>query len=280
MAPIALVTGTSTGIGLSASILLAKAGFEVIATLRNPEERAKALRSRAETEGVRLDIRELDVASDESVRQCVDGVLQRHGRIDVLVNNAGVGYFGSLEHTSMEALRRTMEVNFFGVWRVTQAVFPSMRERRSGRILTVSSISGLVGQPFGEAYSASKFAVEGFMESLSQVARELGIHVSLIQPGPVATEFINSLMTPNNNGLLGETGPYKAMFDSYITQARAFFTEWQTGDEVGRIVVEAATAAQPPLRYYTSKNVRDMVTRKSADLTATSSVAFPQLGSR
>jgi NAD(P)-dependent dehydrogenase (short-subunit alcohol dehydrogenase family) len=272
MAPIALVTGTSTGIGLSVAIHLAKAGFEVVATLRNLEK-AERLRTRAAEEGVKLDIRALDVESDESVRQCVDGVLRTYGRIDVLVNNAGSGYFGSLEQTPVAAVRRTMEVNFFGVWRVTQAVFPSMRERRSGRILTISSISGALAQPFGEAYSASKFAVEGFMESLAQVARHLGIHISLIQPGPVITEFLNNV----SSGMTGDVGPYKPMFDAYFTQSKAFFGPWQTGDDVARITVEAATTAAPQLRYVTSEPVRELVARKYVDPTGNTALAFPHL---
>jgi NAD(P)-dependent dehydrogenase (short-subunit alcohol dehydrogenase family) len=276
MAPIALVTGTSTGIGLSVAVHMAKAGFTVVATMRNLEK-AERLRTRAKEEGVQLDIRALDVESDDSVRQCMEGVLQRHGRIDVLVNNAGAGFFGSLEQTPIEIARRVMEVNFFGVWRMTQAVFPAMRERRSGRILTISSIGGMLGQPFNDAYSAAKFAVEGFMESFAQVARPLGIHVSLIQPGPVITEFINNLM-PGSSDLSGTPGPYKPLFDAYISQAQAYFGPWQTGDDIASITVEAATVAEPHLRYATSERVRDMVVRKFVDTTGNSALAFPRLG--
>jgi NAD(P)-dependent dehydrogenase (short-subunit alcohol dehydrogenase family) len=279
MAPIALVTGTSTGIGLSAAVQLAQAGFEVIATLRHLEK-SEPLRVRAAAEGVRLDIRALDVESDESVRQCVQGVLQRHGRIDVLVNNAGAGFLGSMEQTSPEALRRTLEVNFFGVWRVTQAVFPAMREQRSGRILSVSSIGGLVGQPFNDAYCAAKFAVEGFMESLAPVAEKLGIHVSLIEPGPVSTEFVNSVLTANN-GMAGELGPYRPLFEAYMSRSTGVFATAQTGDDVARVIVEAATAAQPHLRYLTSDTVRGMARHKYVDVTGDSVLALtrPAVGS-
>jgi len=118
MAPIALVTGTSMGIGLSTAIQLAHAGFEVVATPRNPA-RAEALKARAAAENVRLHVRALDVQSEASVHACVDDVLKTHGRIDLLVNNAGAGFLGTLEQTSDEAVRRTMDVNFFGVWRMT-----------------------------------------------------------------------------------------------------------------------------------------------------------------
>jgi NAD(P)-dependent dehydrogenase (short-subunit alcohol dehydrogenase family) len=272
MAPIALVTGTSTGIGLSSAVHLAQAGFEVIATLRNPEK-AERLRARAAAEKVRLDIRALDVESDESVRHCVQDVLQRHGRIDVLVNNAGAGFLGSMEQTSPEALRRTMEVNFFGVWRVTQAVFPVMREQRSGRVISLTSMGGLIGQPFNDAYCAAKFAVEGFMESLAPVAQKLGIHISLIEPGPVSTEFVNSVLSANN-GVQGELGPYRPMFDAYITRTKARFDAAQTGDDVARVIVEAATTAQPHLRYVTSDRARDVARQKYVDVTGDSILAL------
>jgi NAD(P)-dependent dehydrogenase (short-subunit alcohol dehydrogenase family) len=263
MAPIALVTGTSTGIGLSTAIHLARAGFEVVATLRNLAK-AEPLRARAAAENVPLDIRELDVASDTSVRQCLDGVLQAHGAIDVLVNNAGAGFLGSLEQTPAEDLRRIMEVNFFGVWRMTQAVLPHMRERRSGRILTVTSLGGLIGQPFNDAYCASKFAVEGFMESLAPVARALGLHVSLIEPGPVHTEFVNTVMA-SSHGLNRDVAVYGPLAGAYRSTARALLSEVQTGEDVARVIVEAATAAQPHLRYPTSHLVRQLMARKYVD---------------
>jgi NAD(P)-dependent dehydrogenase (short-subunit alcohol dehydrogenase family) len=277
MAPVALITGTSTGIGLSLAVLMAKAGFEVVATMRNLDK-AGPLRTRAKDEGVTLDIRAMDVENDESVRRCVEEATQRHGRIDVLVNNAGSGYFGSVEQTPIEAARRIMEVNYFGVWRTTQAVLPAMRQRRSGRIITVSSIGGMFGQPFGEAYSASKFAVEGMMESLAQAVRHMGIHLSLIQPGPVITEFLNTVMA-SSNGMATDTGPYKPLFENYFTQSRAYYEgAWQTGDDVARVVIEAATAAQPHLRYVTSERVREAVASKYVDPTGGNALQFPKLG--
>jgi NAD(P)-dependent dehydrogenase (short-subunit alcohol dehydrogenase family) len=163
---IALITGTSSGVGLSTAIQLAQSGFTVIATMRNTTK-ADALQARAQEADVQIEVRQLDVQQETSVATCVQEVIKNHGRIDVLVNNAGMGYLGSLEQTSTESLRQIMETNFFGVWRVTQAVFPLMRTARSGRILTVTSLGGLIGQPFNDAYCAAKFAVEGFMESLA-----------------------------------------------------------------------------------------------------------------
>lgn len=278
MAPIALVTGTSTGIGLSTAVLLAHQGFEVVATLRD-NTRAEALQARAAAEGVRLHVRTLDVSSDASVQGCVKDVLQAHGRIDLLVNNAGAGYLGTMEQTSEEALRRTMEVNFFGVWRVTQAVFAAMREQGSGRIISVSSIGGLVGQPFNDAYCAAKFAVEGFMEALAPVAARLGIHVSLVEPGPVSTEFVNNVLS-TGNGTQG-SGPevYRNLLAAYMQQSSKLYAGGsQSADDVAKIIIEAATAQAPHLRYITSDAMRTFFAFKTQD--ATGDTLLQQMGKR
>jgi len=274
MSRIALITGTSSGIGLSSAIHLAKAGFQVVATLRDPAK-AGALQERARAEGVSLDVRALDVQSDASVQTCVSEVLARHGRIDVLVNNAGAGFLGTMEQTSQEALRQTMEVNFFGVWRVTQAVFPAMREARSGRILTVTSIGGLIGQPFNDAYCAAKFACEGFLESLAPVAKRLGIHVSNIQPGPVNTEFVASVLAKQT----GEPSPgdaiYRPMLAGYMAGSSEVFAKMgQTPDDVAKVIVEAATVPTPHFRYVTSERVRGLAATKYTDPTGDTVVAM------
>ncbi len=271
---VALVTGTSSGVGLSTAILLAQSGFTVIATMRNTAK-ASRLQARAQEEGVTIQIRQLDVQQDASVANCVQGVFKDYGRIDVLVNNAGIGYLGSLEQTSVESLRQTMETNFFGVWRVTQAVFPLMRAARSGRILTVSSIGGLIGQPFNDAYCAAKFAIEGFMESLAPVAKRLGVDLSIIEPGAINTEFVSSvqeLMAQSTHELQEGYGP---MLESYRTMTlQVFSSTAQTPDEVGRVIVEAATTDTPHFRYTTSELSRSLISRKYVDPTGDSIIAL------
>src|SRR5947208_15214972 len=211
MARIALVTGTSSGIGLSTAVALARKDFTVVATMRNLGK-AAALQACAKADGVALDVRQLDVQDEHSVDACVRDVLRDHGRIDVLVNNAGAGFLGTLEQTSFEDLRRTMDINFFGVWRVTRAVLPAMRTARSGRIITNTSIGGLIGQPFNDAYCAAKFAVEGLMESLAPVARRVGVWISLIEPGPVNTGFVASVREKRERAnTAGVEGAYAAM---------------------------------------------------------------------
>ena len=156
-------------------------------------KKASLFEQRAKEAGVVIDVRQLDVQDDASIERCVQDVIKTYDHIDLLVNNAGAGYLGTLEQTSPQDLQRTMDINFFGVWRVTQAVFPLMRAARSGRILTVTSVGGLIGQPFNDAYCAAKFAVQGLMESLAPVAKQLGIDVCLIEPGAVNTEFVSSV---------------------------------------------------------------------------------------
>lgn len=274
MKRIALVTGTSSGIGLSTAVLLARADFTVVATMRDLA-RAEALTSRARTEGVTLDVRRLDVQDDQSVESCVQGILRDHGRIDVLVNNAGSGLRAGLEQTSTDDLRRVMDVNFFGVWRVTQAVLPAMRSSKAGRIITVSSVGGVIGQPFNDAYCAAKFAVEGMMECLAPVAKRLGLHVSLIEPGPVNTEFVATV----KKQMAGSSAPmideYGAMLEAYThSSVQAFASLGQTGDDIGSIIVQAATEEAPHLRYPTSDLMGDIIGRKLVDPTGDSVVAL------
>ncbi len=270
MAPIALVTGTSTGIGLSTCALLAEAGCTVVATMRNPRK-AEALRDRVPG----IELRQLDVLDEGSVNVCIDDVLEQHGRIDVVVNNAGAGYLGACEDTPLEDVQRVLDLNFLGVWRVTQAVLPTMRAQGAGRIITISSVGGLIGQPFNDAYCAAKFAVEGFMESLAPVVLRLGVHVSLVEPGPVNTEFVQAVTADLGARAEPVSPPYQAMMAAYREATeKAFATRGQTADEVARVVVEAATAATPHFRYLTSDAIRSVVATKYVDPSGDAVVAL------
>ena len=268
--PSALVTGASSGIGLATAVSLARAGYDVTATVRTPESGA-ALREAAEEAGVGLDVALLDVTDAQSVEGVVAAVVARHGGIDVLVNNAGRGRLGTTERVSVDELRATLDVNLVGVWRMTQAVLPHMRAQRSGRIVTVSSIGGLVAQPFNDAYCAAKFAVEGMMESLAPVAAEFGIAVVLVEPGPVATSFV-----ANVDGLasLGDPDdPYLPLLQRYIAATQAAFEDAQTPQDVADVVLEALAAAEPALRYQTSEAVTARASVKLADPSGTATYA-------
>jgi NAD(P)-dependent dehydrogenase (short-subunit alcohol dehydrogenase family) len=161
------------------------------------------------------------------------------------------------------------------VWRVVQAVLPAMRANGSGRIITISSIGGLIGQPFNDAYCAAKFAVEGMMESLAPVARKFGIYLSLIEPGPVNTEFVPNVLKFVKEAPPEIHEPYAPLLDAYIKGTQqAFATMGQTGDDIGKIVVEAATTAAPHFRYLTSDLAQSLVSRKYVDTTGDSVVAI------
>jgi NAD(P)-dependent dehydrogenase (short-subunit alcohol dehydrogenase family) len=271
--PVVLITGTSTGIGLSAAIYLARHHFQVVATMRDTQK-SEALRQRAAKENVTLDVQRLDVQDETSIRACVEAIMQKYGRLDVLVNNAGSGFVGSTEQTSMPQLQRVLDVDFVGVWRCTQAALPIMRKARAGRIISVTSIGGLIGQPFNDAYCAAKFAVEGMMESLAPVAKQMGIHVSLIEPGPVNTEFV---ATATKGMTLPEASndEYGRLLTNYIRGSRQnFATLGQTGDDIAAVIVEAATAESPHLRYLTSDAMRAIVAKKYVDLTSDSIVTL------
>ena len=264
---VALVTGTSSGIGLSTAVQLAQHGYSVMATIRDMSK-AEALEARAKEANVTLDIHALEVQDDASVEACVQHVLSKYGRIDLLVNNAGAGYLATMEQTSMQDLRRTMEINFFGVWRVTQSVFPSMRAAHSGRIVTVTSVGGLIGQPFNDAYCAAKFAVEGYMESLAPFARRLGVDIVLIEPGPVNTNFVASVVAqlPQTSEEIQEL--YMPMVQAYMggSQER-FATIGQTPDQVAQVIVTASTMEKQHFRYPTSDIMQGFIGQKFVDPT-------------
>ncbi len=264
---VALVTGCSTGVGLHAAVRLAEAGWQVVATMRDTGK-SGALLDEARKLGIELEVLPLDVTQQASIDQAVAAVLARHGRIDLLVNNAGAGFLGSVEHTGDADLRRTMEVNFFGVWNMTRAVIPHMRERGSGRIISVTSVGGLLGQPFNEAYCAAKFAVEGMMEGFAPLARQMGIKVSLVEPGPINTEFVASVRSSSASSIAGMSEPYAGMIANYMgATGNVFATYGQTGDDVAGIIVDLAGQDSPQFRTITSDFAKAMVKPKVVDET-------------
>ncbi|MFB7470382.1 SDR family NAD(P)-dependent oxidoreductase [Kitasatospora sp. NPDC056184] len=260
-----LITGTSSGIGLAAAVAAARAGFRVVATMRDPRRSGALLRT-AEAAGVadRTEVARLDVTDAASVAECLAVVLDRHGRLDAVVNNAGAGRVGTVERDGLAPVREVMEVNFFGVVEVTRAALPHLRAT-GGRVVTVTSVGGVVGQPFNEAYCAAKFAVEGFMESLAPVAATVGVAVSVVEPGAVASEFVAS-QGIDLPALLAAAGPYAPALDAYAARTRAAFDQAQTPEEAAETVVAALTADRPPFRLQTSDRARAFVAAKLADL--------------
>ncbi|MGW1591789.1 SDR family NAD(P)-dependent oxidoreductase [Streptomyces sp. NPDC002386] len=258
-----LITGTSSGIGLAAAVAAARAGWRTVATLRDTT-RADALRKAAVEAGVELDIRRLDVTDEDSVTAAIEGVIADYGRLDAVVNNAGAGHLGTLENDSLADIRKVMEVNFFGVLGVSKVALPHLRAV-GGRLITVTSVGGVIGQPFNEAYCAAKFAVEGYMESLAPVAKKLGVSVSVVEPGAVATEFVNNIGVDLEAGI--DAGAYTDPLRHYIDRTVEQFLDGtaQTPASAAEAVIEALDAERPAFRIQTTDWARAFVSTKLAD---------------
>jgi NAD(P)-dependent dehydrogenase (short-subunit alcohol dehydrogenase family) len=206
------------------------------------------------------------VVDEDSITSCIDGVVADHGSLDVLVNNAGRGFVGTIEQVSMDEMRAVMEVNFFGVVATTKAALPHLRAS-GGRVITVTSVGGVVGQPFNEAYCAAKFAVEGFMESLAPVAATVGVHVSVIEPGPVSTEFVNNVGVDVAK-MFAEGGEYTPAMKAYMGHIMAEFANpdaAQTGDDVAETVLTAMVTDSAAFRHQTSPWARTFTGFKLSD---------------
>jgi len=261
-APTVLITGTSTGIGFHTAIAAANAGFTVIATMRDLS-RADALREAASTAGVTLDIRALDVTDAASVDLVVGGIVDDHGSLDAVVNNAGAASLGTVELLSIDQFRASMEVNFFGVVAVTKAAMPHLRAS-AGRVVTVTSVGGVVGQPFNESYCAAKFAAEGFLESLQPVAASVGVGVHIIEPGAVASEFVaNAKIDPQE--ALAAAGPYAPALAKYLERTAASFSVAQSAEAVAEVIVQTLQGDNVPFRVQTSEGATSFVAVKLGD---------------
>jgi NAD(P)-dependent dehydrogenase (short-subunit alcohol dehydrogenase family) len=251
--PVAFVTGASTGIGFEAAKQLSEHGFTVYAGARRVElmEPLKAF-------GVR--VVPLDVTNEASMGPAVEAVLAAHGRIDVLVNNAGYGSYGSLEEVELAEGRRQFEVNVFGLARMTQLVLPAMRSAGRGRIINVSSIGGKMYEPLGAWYHATKFAVGGLSDSLRLELKPHGIRVSIIEPAGTQTEWGGisgeSLLATSGQGPYGEQAHVVAAALA-TTAGSALSTH---PDVIARSIVHAATSARPKTRYPAGRGARAILT--------------------
>ena len=231
MKQVAIITGCSSGIGYETSILLAKNGFKTYATMRNPAKGNK-LKEIAENENLDLNVIKLDVTDDYSIKNAINEIIQETNRIDVLVNNAGNNIAGSVEDLSIEEFKEQFETNLFGLIRVTKEILPIMRKQRMGMIVNVSSIIGKMAIPLNSAYVSSKFAVEGFSESIRYELEDFGIKVILIEPGVVKSNFYENTKM-SKNSLMDPKSPYHSiaqkMFDAFGgSNYQLPITDWLT----------------------------------------------------
>jgi len=257
---IAVITGSSSGFGLLTSIDLAKAGFRVVATMRDLRRRDR-LDQAAAAAGVagQLDIRPLDVTNFDTLPAFVEAVIRDHGRVDVLVNNAGFAVAGFAEDIKLEELRRQFETNFFGAVAMTKAVLPTMRRQHSGHIIMVSSIAGLHGSITVSSYSASKHALEGWSESLRMEVNALGIKVVLVEPGAYLTDIWT------RGAVMGEKATQETSPNiqrSLRMRDRIQALPKRDPIEVARLIASIAQDPNPKLRYLVGRDAKIQLAMK------------------
>jgi NAD(P)-dependent dehydrogenase (short-subunit alcohol dehydrogenase family) len=259
---VAVVTGSSSGMGFETSLLLAKYGFHTYATVRNPS-RAKALKDISDKGELPIQVVELDVDSDKSVKDAIDRIYKESERIDVLVNNAGYSLLGALEDLSMDQVKAQFETNLFGPIRVMKSVLPIMRKQREGGIIVnVSSMSGRLGFPFLSAYAASKFAIEGLTESLVYETQPFGVKLVLIEPGITKTNFAENGRSPHTT--VDASSPYTSLSQKILKSASTLMETATPPEEVAKVILKTVTADNPDLRYRTGNDAEQMIEARNA----------------
>jgi NAD(P)-dependent dehydrogenase (short-subunit alcohol dehydrogenase family) len=256
---VAVVTGSSSGIGYETALMLARNGFLTYATMRNLSK-SENVKSIAAKENLPIRITQLDVTDDVSVKNTVQTTSSETGRIDVLVNNAGYVLDGAFEDLSMDEIKAQYETNVFGLIRTTQAVLPIMRKQKSGVIVNISSVAGKLGYPGGSAYISTKFAVEGLSESMSYELEPFGIKVIIIEPGVIRTNIFNSVVVAKK--AQDPNSPYYQMTQAIASAFEKMMKNASSPEMVAKVVLEAVTNENPNLRYLAGKDAETWLDAK------------------
>ena len=243
---VAVVTGSSSGIGLETALVLAENGFKTYATMRNVSKASNIL-DRAQRKNLPIEVLELDVNSDKSVRQAVEKIVKAEGRIDVLVNNAGYALVGAVEEVSADEVKDQYETNVLGVFRTIREVLPTMRKQRSGTIINISSVAGLIGFVGMGAYVSTKFAIEGLTQSLRMELAPFGIRALVIEPGVIRTNILNS--SPIAKKAQSKDSAYKEMMRRFNEALESMLKNASEPIVVANQVLRAATDIPPKMRY-------------------------------
>jgi NAD(P)-dependent dehydrogenase (short-subunit alcohol dehydrogenase family) len=257
MTRVAVVTGTSSGIGYETSLLLAQNQITTYATMRDVSKGDK-LKEIAFKEKIPLNVAQLDVNDDSSVNSAINNIINEKGRIDIVVNNAGYDLFGSLEESSLEEIKQQFETNVFGVIRTTKAVIPTMRKQGNGTIVNISSVGGIIGLlPFTTAYHASKFAIEGFTESLRQELSDFNINIILIEPGNISTNFVNNIK--NAKGYDPNKSPYAKMVQQVLQGYESINGSYSSPpSKVAHTILIVLNSSNPELRNPVGKDAESI----------------------
>ncbi|MDA0755709.1 MAG: SDR family oxidoreductase [Crenarchaeota archaeon] len=245
MEKVALVTGSSSGIGHETSLSLAREGYFTYASMRDIKK-ADVIKKIAEEESLPLKVIELDVDNEDSVEIAIKTIMAKKQRIDVLVNNAGWGIWGTTEDVSIEEFKEQFETNFFSVVRMIQKVAPIMRKQETGNIVNISSIAGRIGFPVSTAYISSKFAIEGLSESLRYELGPFGVNVIIIEPGIIKTNFFDSMRTAKK---ADESDVYRDITIKVISGVKMMAEMGTPPKEVANVIIKSLKEENPLPRY-------------------------------
>jgi NAD(P)-dependent dehydrogenase (short-subunit alcohol dehydrogenase family) len=252
MGKVALVTGASSGMGKAAALKLAREGYIVYGAARRVEE----MRELSDAGGHPV---KLDVTNEEEMAACVNRIVEEQGGIDVLINNAGFGLYGSVEETSMADARYQLEVNLFGAARLTQLALPHMRARKSGTIINITSMGGKIYTPLGAWYHAAKHALEGFSDCLRLELKQFGINVIIIEPGIILTSFGDVMIAPmlKRSG----AGPYEKLARSVAASAKTSYSKGggSSPEIIAELISKALKAKNPATRYAAGKMAKPLI---------------------
>jgi len=259
---VALVTGSSSGIGYETSLVLARNGFDTFATMRNMNK-SKEITEVSKRENLPLRVIQLDVNDDRSVADAINNILNEKKSIDVVVNNAGYGLMGSVEESSLDEIKAQFETNFFGAIRVIREVIPIMRKQRNGTIVNVSSVAGRIGFPMGSAYVSSKFALEGLSESISYELKQFGIKIILIEPGVINTNF--AFVTPKK--ALEANSSYSQLMNKLEENLFSTIANGTPPKDVATVILLSITKESPEHRYLVGNDAVELINarKKSTD---------------
>lgn len=251
-----LITGSSTGIGRSAAFKFQKEGWNVIATMRSPEK---------ESELNQLDnilVEKLDVQKLDTIDSAIKAGIEKFGKIDVLVNNAGYGLMGTFESASRESIQRQYDVNVFGLFDVTRAILPHLRSQKNGVIINISSIGGKMTFPLTSLYHSTKFAVEGFSESLHYELAPMGIQVKIVEPGGVNTDFGGRSLDFQHNEALTDYNAYVgSTMDSF---QKLMNPEAMSSPElIADVIYQAASDGQAQMRYRAGADAEQLLSARA-----------------
>lgn len=253
---IALVTGSSSGIGFETSLAMARNGFHTYATMRKlGNEGSERLTDLVKDENIPLQIVQLDVDNEKSVSETIDEIVKENRRIDIVINNAGYALAGPLEETSIEEIRAQFETNFFGAVKVMQAAIPIMREQRSGKVVNITSMGGRVAVPLDSIYHGTKFALEGLSESLLYELEPFGIKIILIEPGAVGSNFWKNVKIADKTSSRNDTD---SSYKQIVNQVSDLYKQMEQNtihpSEVAKVILQAVLSDNPDFRYVVGKD--------------------------